>query len=394
MKDEPVSFGIDRLCARPEGLFGLRRIGLLTSDAATIASDPGLTSRVALQRARAPLVRVFSPEHGLRRTPPSGTAVPHTVDPLTNVPVYSVYGHRFSPPDELLTDLDLLLIDLPDVGVRWFTYVWAMTHALDACARTGTPVAVLDRPNPLGGDFRLCEGPELDETCCASFLGRMRMPVRHSLTMGELARVWQAERAPRAQLAVLRCSGWSRGMLWPATQVPFVPASSALPSFESALLYPGLGLFEGTNMDISRGGPRPYQLIAAGWLDPAAVRAHRLMNAVADGLTLEPTRLRPPLGGELPALQIRVEQPELVRPVALGLALLITIRELHASDFRWTDYPTVANPSGTGHFERLVGRLDIRPAIEGPWSISASRLLQWCDVGDWLQRVQPYLLYE
>jgi uncharacterized protein YbbC (DUF1343 family) len=394
MSERKVLFGVDRLCARPAALQALRSVGLLTTNAATLAAEPEISSRVALQRAGAPLVRLFSPEHGLSRSTPDRTPVPRSIDEQTSVPVYSVYGARLAPPDELLTDLDLLLIDLPDIGTRWYTYAWSMTHAIDACARTGTPVAVLDRPNPIGGAFRWCEGPELDETCCASFLGRMRMPVRHSLTLGELARLWQSERAPRAELAVLRCQGWSRDEMWPETGLPYVATSNSIPSFESALLYPGLGLFEGTNVEIGRGGPRPFQMVASDWLNAGAVRAHRLVDAVADGVSLEPSRFRLPLGGETQALDLRVVNAAVVRPVALGLALLVAIRELHPAEFRWTDYPTVANPAGTGHFERLVGRLDIREAIAGPWAIPASRLEQWCDAGDWERRVRSSLLYD
>ncbi|MGQ0766315.1 MAG: exo-beta-N-acetylmuramidase NamZ family protein [Gemmatimonadota bacterium] len=391
-----VLFGVDRLCAEPRragiGLQSLRRVGLLTNDAANLADSAETSSRAALLRAGAPLVRLFSTEHGIGRAAPDGVAVPHTVDPVTGLPVYSVYGGRLAPPDELLADLELLLVDLPDIGTRWYTYVWSVTHAIDACARAGTAVAVLDRPNPLGGLLDLCEGPELDESCCASFLGRMRMPVRHSLTLGELAVEWQRRHAPDCDIRVLRCEGWSREMMWADTGLPFVPTSPAISSFESALLYPGIALFEGSNVNVGRGSDQAFQQISAPWLEVSDVAHHRLVRAFSDGVEVVTGRTRLPIGGDSPSLSLHVVEPRTFRPVALGLALLSAVRELHPVSFRWTDYPTVVNPAGTGHFERLAGRRDIRPAIDGPSPVAAKQIIDWCDAGDWSGRVG--LLYE
>jgi uncharacterized protein YbbC (DUF1343 family) len=386
-----ILFGADRAMDALSDLRDFRQVGLLTNDAATLAADPSRPTRIGLYRSGVRLARLFTPEHGIRRTAPDGAPVPHGADDA-NIPIYSIYGTRLAPPDELVADLDLLLIDLPDVGTRFYTYAWSMTHALDACARTGTPVAVLDRPNPLGGLGVWCEGPELDEACCASFLGRLRMPIRHGLTLGELARLWQAERAPRVNLHVLPCAGWRRDMLWPDTGLPFVQTSPAMPSFASALLYPGLCLFEGTNVPVGRGTEHPFQMIAADWLDPAAIRDHPLVAERAVGVALRPGRERSALGSEVPCLRFEIVDPRTVRPVALGLALIIATRQRHARDFQWTDYPTVANPTGTGHFERLVGRTGIRQTID---AVGASDfdLTRWCSCGSWADRVRPHLLY-
>lgn len=387
-----VEFGADRLSAFPRGLRGLRRVGLLTNDAAVLASDASLPSRLALLSAGAPIVRLFSPEHGLRRTGPDGVRVPHSTDERTGLPVFSVYGAHFTPPDDLLADLDLLLIDLPDVGTRCYTYAWSMTHALDACERIGTPVGVLDRPNPLSGSLDRCEGPVLDERCCSSFLGRLRMPLRHSLTLGELARLWCRERTPGVNLQVLRCHGWSRDMDWAATGRPFVAPSPAIPVIESALLYPGIVLFEGTNVGVGRGTSLPFRMLGSEWLRPAALMQHPLVRRHAAGVVLRHRRMETPLGGDVQALVIDVVEPASLRPAALGLALLAAVRELQPREFQWTDYPTAANPSGAGHFERLCGRSEIRLTMERR-PVTEADLLTWCDPGDWASRVAPVLLY-
>jgi uncharacterized protein YbbC (DUF1343 family) len=388
-----ILFGADRALDAIGALRSFRHVGLLTNDAATSATDQQLPTRVALQRAGVQLARLFTPEHGIRRTAPDGAPVPHGVDDVTQVPIYSIYGTRLAPPDELVADLDLLLIDLPDVGARFYTYAWSMTHAVDACARTGTPVAVFDRPNPLGGLATWCEGPELDEACCASFLGRLRMPIRHGITLGELALLWHAERAPRANLRVLPCEGWRRAMLWPDTGLSFVQPSPAMPSFDSALLYPGLCLFEATNVSVGRGSERPFRTIAADWLDPAAVRDQALVVARNSGVHLRAGRDRSALGNDVPSLHIDVDDPRAVRPVGLALALLVAIKQRHPREFRWTDYPTVANPAGTGHFERLIGRTGVRQTIDA-LAVADFDITRWCSPGNWSARVRPHLLYD
>src|SRR5690606_34743780 len=148
-----------------------------------------------------------------------------------------------------------------------------LSHVLEACARTGTPLAVLDRPNPLGGLLDDTEGPLLDESQCASFIGRWSIPVRHSLTLGEVARHCAATRRPQAPASAGACEGWRRAMLWPALGLPWVPTSPAIRTFASALVYPGTCLFEGTNLSVGRGTDASFQGVGAPWLDPARVIA-------------------------------------------------------------------------------------------------------------------------
>lgn len=391
-----VRFGADRLAADPSLLGGAARVGLVTNDAARLASDAGRHARVALIAAGIPVVRLFGPEHGLAATVDDGAAVADGTDPLTCLPVVSLYGERMHPDAESLIDLDAVLFDVPDVGARFYTYTWTLYHLLSACAHAGTRVVVLDRPNPLGGDLASAAGPVLD-LACRSFIGDDAIPIRHQLTLGELARHWQREQFPKGHLDVIACDGWTRTMRWPDTLLPWVPTSPAMPSFESVQLYAGTCLFEATNLSVGRGTDVPFQQIGAPWLDTGAVLAD-LARRVPKGVEFSETTFVPAIGpyaGEsCRGIRITVTWAGALRPVALGLLLMAAVAGTHRLRFQWARYPTAANPSGEGHFERLVGRRDIRRHFDrAPQDIDAEQVRAWTEVGDWVERVEPVLVY-
>lgn len=390
-----VAFGIDRLLAEPGLVSG--RIGLVTNDAARTASDPRLHSRVALQRAGFELVRLFSPEHGLAASAPDGAAVADGVDPLTNLPVVSLYGEELRPPRESLANLDAVLFDIPDIGARFYTYIWTLSHVLEAFAEAGVPLVVLDRPNPLGGDLAAAEGPILDVEKCGSFIGRAAIPIRHSLTVGELAQLWNAEWRLNAKLHVIPCEGWRRAMHWPDTGLPFVPTSPAITSYEAALQYPGLCLFEATNLSVGRGTLVPFQAVGAPWLRAAEAATHfnqlSPVGVVARSDAFRPT-IPPHVGEACAAVRLEVTDPRVSRPVAAGLMLLASAIALHREKFRWANYPTTANPRGNDHFERLIGRRGIRGVLEQGTTDIRRLVTGWTTVGDWPGRVKPFLLYD
>lgn len=392
----PVYFGVDRLIADPSLLGGATRVGLVTNDAARLARDAGRHARVALIAAGVPIVRLFGPEHGLTAAADDGAAVADGTDPLTRLPVVSLYGERMRPDDESLRDLDAVLFDIPDVGVRFYTYTWTLYHLLAACAQTGARVVVLDRPNPLGGDLQSAAGPVLD-LACRSFLGEDAIPIRHQLTLGELARLWQRERFSGVSLDVIACEGWRRAMRWPDTRLPWVPTSPAMPSFESAQLYAGTCLFEATNLSVGRGTDAPFQQIGAPWLDVHAVLAD-LAWRVPKGVEFSEVVFVPAsglyAGEECRGIRIAVTWAGALRPVALGLLLMAAVASTHRLRFQWARYPTAANPSGEGHFERLVGRRDIRRVFDKtPQDIDAEQVRAWTEIGDWSERVKSVLVY-
>ncbi len=387
-----VEFGVDRLIATVPAALKSARVGMVTSNVATTASS-GASSRVALQNAGVHLTKLFGPEHGLAATAPDGDPVRDTRDPATGLPVASLYGDTIRPTPEMLADIDILLYDIPDVGSRFYTYIWTLSHVLEACAENQKSLYVLDRPNPLGGDLSAIEGPMLDEKNLSSFVGRWNIPIRYSLTIGELAKLWNAERNIRCDLHVIPCAGWTRDMHWPATKLPFVPTSPNLPSYETALFYPGTCLIEGTKLSEGRGTDAPFRLIGAPWVNSEALAAS--LNARhLPGVTIKLAAFTPQgrkyAGERCHGIRLECTDAKILRPVALGLHLIADLIRLHPAQFEWLPYPTAANKKGLQHFDRLVGQLNIRPALESTQTIDP----HWTRADGWLQRVTPHLLYE
>jgi uncharacterized protein YbbC (DUF1343 family) len=391
-----IRFGVDQLAADPSLLGGARRVGLITNDAARTAIDVARHSRVALRDAGIPLVRLFGPEHGISAAAADGVAVSDSTDPLTGLPVISLYGERMRAEGELVGDLDAVLFDVPSVGARFYTYTWTLFHMMAVCADVGTPFIVLDRPNPLGGNLNRAEGPVLD-LACRSFIGDDAIPITSAVTFGELARLWQREEYTSVRLDVIQCVGWTRAMRWPETGLPWVPTSPAMPSYESAELYPGTCLFEATNLSVGRGTDAPFQQIGAPWLDADAVLSD-LARRIPKGVEFTTMMFTPgggPYAGEpCRGIRITVTSHEALRPVALGLLLLAAVVSTHRLRFQWARYPTAANPSGEEHFERLIGRHGIRRHFDAsPEAIDAALVRQWTGTDDWAERVSPELLY-
>ncbi len=391
-----IRFGVDLLAADPSLLGGARRIGLITNDAARTAADASCHARIALRDSGIPLVRLFGPEHGISAAAADGAAVADSTDPLTGLPVISLYGDRMRAAPEFVSDLDAVLFDVPTVGARFYTYTWTLFHMMAVCAETGVPLIILDRPNPLGGNLNRAEGPVLDLSC-RSFIGDDAIPITPAVTFGELSQLWQREEYTSVRLDVIPCAGWTRAMRWPDTGLPWVPTSPAMPSYESAELYPGTCIFEATNLSVARGTDAPFQQIGAPWLHPDLVLAD-LARRVPKGVEFTTVSFTPtsgPYADELcHGVRVHVTSPDALRPVALGLLLLAAVATTHRLRFQWARYPTAANPSGEGHFERIIGRQGIRRQFDSaPDLIDAETIRKWTMTDDWAERVSPELLY-
>jgi uncharacterized protein YbbC (DUF1343 family) len=391
-----IRFGADRLAADPALLGAARRVGLATNDAARTSLRAGRTTRAALQAAGVPLVRLFSPEHGLGAAAPDGTAVGDAPDPVTGLPVTSLYGERVAPPPAVLAELDGVLFDVPDIGARCYTYIWTLTYLIDSCADAGLPLWVLDRPNPLGGAAGSVEGPLLEPEH-ASFVGRHTVPVRHALTTGELALLWQRERRPDADVRVVACEGWARQQPWHDTGLAFVPPSPAITTADAALLYPGLAFLEATNVSVGRGSPLSFRAAGAPWLRVGAL-LERLATRPLPGLAAAPDRFVPAIGphagNACAAVRLDVVEPMRVRPVTTGLALLADIAALHLAEFGWRTYPTVVNPGGAGHLERLVGSTAVCSVLRRtPAAATDAVIAGWVAAPGWAERWRSVQLY-
>lgn len=392
-----VRFGVDEFLGTAGSATRWRRVGLVTNDAARTADDPSRRSRVALQRDGVPLACLFGPEHGLGAAAADGAPVTDGHDAATGLPVVSLYGERMRPAPAHLSGLEAVLFDIPDIGARFYTYAWTLWHLLHACADAGVPLVVLDRPNPLGGVIGAAEGPMLAPDC-RSFIGESDIPIRHSLTMGELARLWQREQVPHATLEVVRCVGWDRTRAWSATGCDWIPTSPAMPHADSAVWYPGTCLFEATNLSVGRGTDAPFSMIGAPWLDAARLAA----SVTADGVSCAPVFFTPAIGPQAGVrchgIRLAVAAADAdafiarsLRPVALGMRLLAQVARQHPEHFAWATYPTAANPSGADHFARLTGTRELAASLVDPQAPLPTEMTTRAT--GWAARVAPILLY-
>jgi uncharacterized protein YbbC (DUF1343 family) len=315
-----------------------KRLALITNQ--TGVNEHGVSDIDLLAHADVHLVRLFSPEHGMRGRE-DRMFVSNDVDSSTGLPVYSLYGKTvLAPPDSLLGDIDFLVFDLQDVGTRTWTYVGTLIQAMHAAARMHVAVIVLDRPNPLSGLH--VQGAMLDSTLADTAIpyALYPMPLRHGLTMGELARFYNDTLGLRATLHVMPARGWRRELWWDETHLPWVGPSPNLPSFESELTYPALVPFESTNLSVGRGTPKAFQQLGAPWLDAARV-VDALSGLALAGVRFRATEFTPdhPTDGKyggrrVSAIYIEVTDRDRVDVGRLGGALLWAVARVNRDSLR------------------------------------------------------------
>ena len=280
------------------------------------------------------LVALFAPEHGIRGDAQAGRPVASAIDPLTTLPVYSLYGETQSPTAEMLSGIDAIIIDLQDAGVRFYTFLATMLYVMAAAKEAGIAVIVLDRPAPIGG--HRVEGPLLD-SAYTSFVGPYPLPLRYGMTLGEVAGLVN-DRDIGCDLTVIRMRGWSRTMWFDDTGLPFVPSSPNLPTLESLTLYPGACLIEGTNLSEGRGTTRPFEYIGAPWIDAESL-ADQLNDLSLPGLRFRPVYFVPTFSkhqGELCAgVHIYVIDREIFQPVSAMLHVLQKLKRRYPDEFSW-----------------------------------------------------------
>jgi len=331
-----VRLGSDELFARTT-LKG-RTIGLVCNPASVDAH-----LRHVIDRADAAGVRVgaiFGPQHGFRSDVQDNMIeTPHARDTRRRVPIYSLYSETRQPTGEMLAGLDALVIELQDVGTRIYTYVYTMANCLKAARAANLPVIVCDRPNPIGG--RDVEGPILDERF-TSFVGQYPIPMRHGMTIGELARLFNEHFGIGATLEVAKLEGWSRSMYFDATGLTWVLPSPNLPTLDSAIVYPGTVLFEGTNVSEGRGTTRPFELLGAPWADAepfaADLNGRGLPGVVFRPAVIEPT-FHKHAGIACGGCQVHVTDRTSFRPVETGVVLIDAFRRANPAAFQWRQPP-------------------------------------------------------
>jgi uncharacterized protein YbbC (DUF1343 family) len=359
----PVSLGTDRLLA--SGRLDGRRVGIVCNPASIDGDLRHIADRLVAAGPNGPALKaIFGPQHGFRSDVQENMIeTGHARDALRRVPVYSLYSETREPTAEMLHDVDVLVVDLQDVGTRIYTYIYTMANCLVAARKRRIEVIVCDRPNPIGGDA--IEGPMLVPGY-ESFVGLYPLPMRHGMTIGELARLFNDAFDIGADLDVVPMDGWSRSMYFDATGIPFVLPSPNIPTLDSAIVYPGTVLFEGTNVSEGRGTTKPFELLGAPWVD--AERFVDGMNALSlPGVRFRPAVFEPTFhkhahtscGG----CQIHVLDRAAFRPVETGVALIGAFRAADPDRFRWRD-PPYEYEHTLLPIDILAGSSDLRQQIE------------------------------
>jgi uncharacterized protein YbbC (DUF1343 family) len=379
-----VQTGVDVLKRDEFRLLRGRHVGLVTNQ--TGVDRQGNRTIDLLHQARGvKLVAIFSPEHGI--TGQSDRAVTDAQDEKTGLPIYSLYGERQRPVPEQLRNIDTLVYDIQDIGCRFYTYLTTLGYILEAAAEHKLKVVVLDRPNPIGGE--IIEGPVLDRKL-ESFTGYHALPIRHGMTVGELAGLFNRERSINADLQVVRMEGWQRPFLFDQTGLVWINPSPNMRSLTAALLYPGTGLLETTNLSVGRGTDRPFELIGAPWLDgqvlaEALAKARTRTSEVSRPVRFVPTRFTPTsstyAGKECGGVQIYLDDWNGFSSLSIGLTIACELRRLYPNDWKTTGY------------QKLLAHPPTYEALTRGDSPELIRRLWQTEIEAFLKIRRKYLLY-
>lgn len=370
-----IVLGLEKFCETGGKTIRGARLGLVCNQASV---DHGLRHAADLLRSNEGinLCALFGPQHGIRGDVQDNMVeTPHTHDAETGLTVYSLYSETREPTEEMLEDLDVLVVDLQDVGCRIYTFVYTLANCMRAAKKFGKKVIVCDRPNPLGG-VKLA-GTVLEQTF-ASFVGQFPLPTRHGLTIGELALMFRDVWGLECDLEVVPLEGWARELWFDETDVPWVLPSPNMPTLDSATVFPGTVHLEGTQMSEGRGTTRPFELVGAPYVE-AAQYARALEAFGLPGVKFRASNFLPTFqkhaGETCGGVQIHVEDREAFEPFITGVATVKACFEMYEEDFKWKnppyEYVFDQNPfdviSGTDRLRACIERGDSLETIQGLW---------------------------
>jgi uncharacterized protein YbbC (DUF1343 family) len=387
-----VNPGLEGLLTQGPAVIQGRRLGLLCNPASV---DHRLRHARDLIAARFPgrLKAIYSPQHGFfAEKQDNMIESDHLTDPILGIPIFSLYGATRIPTADMLAPIDVLIIDLQDAGTRVYTFIYTLSYCLEAAKREGKTVVVLDRPNPIGG--LQVEGNCL-EPALASFVGRYPIPMRHGLTIGELARLFNTHFGIGANLEVIPMNGWQRWMYFDDTGLPWVAPSPNLPTPVSAMVYPGQVLWEGTQVSEGRGTTQPFEMFGAPFIDPQRVMAAVDPSAL-QGIILRPCAFEPAFnkwqGRLCRGFQLHVTNPQRYCPYRTSLCLLQAVIAAHGDDFQWKP-PPYEYEFEKWPIDLILGNAAIRQGLEN--MVAISKLERAWQPGleafaDWRQRVLLY----
>jgi beta-N-acetylhexosaminidase len=383
VEPQPIRTGLDQIEAH-RSLFENKRIGIVANHTARNSEGQFIVD-VFGQMKNVSVTALFGPEHGFEGVAQDGVKV--TDASFIGIPIYSLYGKTNKPTPEMLADVDVLVFDIQDIGARFYTYIYTMAYAMEAAAECGKRFVVLDRPNPINS--LSVQGNILNQDF-ASFVGLYPIPVRHGMTIGELARLFNGQKwlknGVQADLTVIEMANYQRSLWYDQTGLAFIKPSPNMTSLDAAAVYPGICLLEGTNLSEGRGTDQPFLQCGAPWIDAQAFVAE-LNKANLPGLRFAPVRFTPTAskhaGQECSGVQITITDRQLLDPFWSGVHLVQTACKMYPREFEWRQ----------SHFDHLCGTDQIRIAITEQKSLDDIKAEAQKQLEAFLIIRQEYLLY-
>ncbi|HUF05061.1 MAG TPA: DUF1343 domain-containing protein [Aridibacter sp.] len=387
-----VKLGIERLLDGSAEVSNVGRIGLICNQASVDRNFRHIAD-LMYHSKDFELITVFGPQHGIRGDVQDNMVESgHTTDPVTGLPVYSLYSETREPTEEMLTDLDMLVFDLQDIGCRVYTFIYTMVNAMRACAKHGKRFVVCDRPNPIGGEA--VEGNVLEKGH-ESFVGLYPIPMRHGMTVGELSRLFNEEFGIGCELDVVEMEGWKRELEYEDTGCSWVMPSPNMPAVDTAFVFPGTVFFEGTSVSEGRGSTRPFEQIGAPYIDPERL-AKEMKDLGLPGVLFRPNGFLPtfqkfagrPCGGVF----LHVTDRKDFRPVITGIALLGKILEIYPEEFTWKE-PPYEYVYDRNPFDVIAGTYELRKMLEERSKVSEIEEVWQPQEREFRELRHKYLIY-
>ncbi len=391
-ESQMLTTGLERLLRHPQLLAQSGNLALLYNQASTdsrLRPAPDLLNNAFPGRLKV----LLGPQHGVAGIEQANMVeTGHAIHPLLGIPVFSLYSEIRKPTASMLKDIDTVIIDLQDVGTRVYTFAATAMHIMEACAEADIAVLILDRPNPIDG--RDIEGNLLDEEF-SSFVGPYPIPMRHGLTLGELMHLYNEEHGIKCSLRVIPMAGWDRDMYFEHTGLPWVLPSPNMPLIETALVYPGQVILEGTNLSEGRGTTRPFEIFGAPYIEPRAL-IEAIEPETLQGVILRETGFSPTFdkwAGQLcKGFQIHVQDRRIYRPYRCSLAIIAAILKLYPQDFKWIE-PPYEYVSDKLPIDVIIGDSKIRMDLEQGRSVSDMEKEWQQELNKWIKIRSRFLLY-
>jgi uncharacterized protein YbbC (DUF1343 family) len=384
-----MKLGLDVFLEKHVPSYRGQRIGLV-SNITGVNSNLVPTIDLFHEHSDIRLTALYGPEHGIRGDAKEGEEVGNAIDPYTGLPVYSLFGDTKKPSQEMLDQVDVVFMDLQDIGSRYYTYIYTMAYVMEACGEQGKKFVVLDRPNPISGT--VMEG-NLIEPSITSFVGRFPIPNRHGLTIGEMALLYKYEFGIDCDVTVIPMEGWKRGMYYDETGLFWVQSTPNSTCLDMGILYPGTCLVEGTNLSEGRGTTRPFEYIGAPYVDGYQL-AKAFNGRLVKGVTARPVSFMPTyqkhVGVRCEGVQLHVTDRDILHSLEAGLVLLETFSSLYPNEFVIVDGHKRDDPA---FFDLLAGTTALKSKVlEG----KTSEFLEACQpqLEKFRTQVTPYLLYK